>query len=166
MILYIDKETDDTFSFDEKEVAETVVGEALSYINCPYDVEIGLCITQNQGIREYNKDFRGIDKETDVLSFPNVDFETPGDFSHVEDKYEDYFNPDDGRLILGDMIISSQKVKQQALLYGHSEIREFAFLITHSMLHLFGFDHMEDEEREEMERHQKAILEALKIRRE
>ncbi len=166
MILYIDKECDVEFSFDAEAVAKMVVEKALSYVNCPYDTEIGLFITDNVGIREYNRDYRGIDKETDVLSFPNVDYETPGDFSHVEDDYEDYFDPDSGRLVLGDMIVSAPKVLEQAKAYGHSEKREFAFLIAHSMLHLFGYDHMEEDERVEMEKHQEEILNTLEIRRD
>ena len=166
MIFYIDKECDIEFSFDEEEVAKAVIEKALSYVNCPYDVEISLLITDNEGIREYNRDYRNIDKETDVLSFPNVDYEIPGDFSKVEDRYEDYFDPDGGRLVLGDMILSAPKVLEQAKAYGHSDKREYAFLIAHSMLHLCGYDHMEEEERAEMEKHQKEILNALEIRRD
>lgn len=166
MILYIDKECEIEFSFDIEEVAKQVMEKAKSYVHCPYDLEIGLFITDNEGIRDYNRDYRGIDKETDVLSFPNVDYEVPGDFSHVEDSYEDYFDPDSGRLVLGDMIISAPKVVEQANAYGHSEKREFAFLIAHSMLHLFGYDHMEEDERIEMEKHQEEILNALEIRRD
>jgi probable rRNA maturation factor len=139
---------------------------SLDYVKCPYDIEVSLLITDNEGIREYNRDYRNIDKETDVLSFPNVDFEVPADFSNVEAQFEDYFNPDSGNLILGDIIVSAQKVLEQAASYGHSEKREFAFLIAHSMLHLCGYDHMEDSERVEMEKHQEAILEALKIGRD
>lgn len=166
MIFYIDKECDVEFSFDIDEIAGLVIEKAIDYVKCPYDAEVNLLITDNEGIREYNRDYRGIDKETDVLSFPNVDYEVPADFSHVEDKFEDYFDPDSGRLVLGDMIISAPKVLEQAEAYGHSTKREFAFLIAHSMLHLCGYDHMEDAERIEMEKHQEAILNALEIRRD
>ncbi len=166
MIFYIDKECDIEFSFDIEEITRTVIEKVIEYVQCPYDTEVNLLITDNEGIREYNRDYRNIDKETDVLSFPNVDFNTPGDFSNVEEHFEDYFDPDSGRLLLGDMIISSPKVLEQAKEYGHSEKREFAFLIAHSMLHLCGYDHMEEEERLEMEKHQKAILNALEIRRD
>ena len=98
------------------------------------------------------------------MAFPAAP--APGDFSHVEDDYEDYFDPDSGRLVLGDMIVSAPKVLEQAKAYGHSEKREFAFLIAHSMLHLFGYDHMEEDERVEMEKHQEEILNALEIRRD
>ena len=166
MIFYIDKECDIEFLFDADAVAKAVVEMSLDYVKCPYDIEVSLLITDNEGIREYNRDYRNIDKETDVLSFPNVDFEVPADFSNVEAQFEDYFNPDSGNLILGDIIVSAQKVLEQAASYGHSEKREFAFLIAHSMLHLCGYDHMEDSERLEMEKHQEAILEALKIGRD
>lgn len=166
MTFYIDKECDMEFPFDIESVAKMVMEKALEYVNCPYDAEINLLITDNEGIRQYNRDYRNIDRETDVLSFPNVDYEIPGDFSHVEESFEDYFDPDSGSLLLGDMIISAPKVLEQAKAYGHSEKREFAFLIAHSMLHLCGYDHMEDEERIEMEKHQEAILNALEIRRD
>ena len=166
MIFYIDKEYDVEFSFDMDLVAKAVVETALDYVKCPYDVELNLLITDNEGIRTYNRDYRDIDKETDVLSFPNVDFEKPADFSYVEERVEDYFDPDSGMLILGDMVISAPKVLEQAASYGHSEKREFAFLIAHSMLHLCGYDHMDDAERMEMEKHQEAILQILKIRRD
>lgn len=166
MTFYIDKECNMEFPFDIESVAKMVMEKALEYVNCPYDAEINLLITDNEGIRQYNRDYRNIDRETDVLSFPNVDYEIPGDFSHVEESFEDYFDPDSGSLLLGDMIISAPKVFEQAKAYGHSEKREFAFLIAHSMLHLCGYDHMEDEERIEMEKHQEAILNALEIRRD
>lgn len=166
MIFYIDKECDTEFSFDVDEITKMVIEKAIDYVKCPYDTEINLLITDNDGIREYNRNYRNIDKETDVLSFPNVDFDIPGDFSNVEEHFEDYFDPDSGRLLLGDMIISAPKVLEQSKEYGHSDKREFAFLIAHSMLHLCGYDHMEEEERLEMEKHQEAILNALEIRRD
>lgn len=166
MIFYIDKECEIEFPFDIEKVAKMVIEKSASHVGCPYDFEINILITDNEGIREYNRDYRNIDRETDVLSFPNVDYDMPGDFSTLEENAQTYFDLDSGRLLLGDMIISAPKVKEQALSYGHSEKREFAFLIAHSMLHLFGYDHMEDEERVIMEKHQKEILNALEIRRE
>lgn len=95
---------------------------------------------------------------TDVLSFPMVDYEKPSDFDHVEDAVEDYFNPETGELMLGDIVISVDKVEEQAEKYGHSQTRELAFLVAHSMLHLCGYDHMVDEERLVMEDRQRQIL--------
>ena len=93
------------------------------------------------------------------------DFETPGDFDALEETPEMYFNPDTGELMLGDIVISVEKVKEQAEKYGHSETRELAFLVAHSMLHLSGYDHMEEEERKEMEAMQSEILERRGYRR-
>lgn len=166
MTLYIDNECSVEFPFDTEEIAKKVIEQAISYVKCPYDTEVNILITDNEEIRTYNRDYRGIDKETDVLSFPNINYDVPGDFSDVENHFEDYFDPDSGRLILGDMIISAPKVLEQAEAYGHSTKREFAFLVAHSMLHLFGYDHMEEDERLEMEKHQDCILNAIEIRRD
>ena len=111
-----------------------------------------------------NEEFRQIDRATDVLSFPMADYETPGDFSHL-DEDAGLFHPDTGELMLGDIVISVDKVFEQAEEYGHSLLREYAFLIAHSMLHLFGYDHMEEVERKEMEMHQKKIMELVNITR-
>lgn len=133
---------------------------------CPYESQISLMITDNEGIREFNRDNRGIDKETDVLSFPNIDFVQPSDFELVEEDEADYFDPETGELILGDIIISAEKVKQQAAEYGHSEKREYAFLVAHSMYHLCGYDHMEEEEEAVMNEKQELLLQYLEITRD
>ena len=101
-----------------------------------------------------------------MLSFPNVDFETEGVFDIDEDAEADYFDPDTGELILGDICISLDKVREQAEEYGHSLRREYAFLIAHSMLHLCGYDHMEPEEAARMEAKQEEILQTLGITRD
>lgn len=100
-------------------------------------VEVNVILTDNEKIREYNRQFRKTDKETDVLSFPASDF--------VRGETEigiDNINPENNFVMLGDIIISVEKMKAQALEYGHSESRELAFLTCHSMLHLLGYDHM------------------------
>ena len=126
---------------------------------------MNVLLTDNEGIHQINLDTRGIDAPTDVLSFPMCDFSVPGDFSHLEECPEEYFNPDTGELMLGDIVISVDKVEEQAEKYGHSQTRELAFLTAHSMLHLSGYDHMEEEERLEMERMQREILERRGYRR-
>ena len=113
-----------------------------------------------------NREFRGIDRATDVLSFPMVDYEKPGCFDGLENHMEEYFEPDSGELLLGDIVISVERAITQAAEYGQSLKREMAFLTAHSMLHLFGYDHMDDAEREEMERMQEEILAALGIGRD
>ena len=100
-----------------------------------------------------------------MLSFPQLLFERPGDFSWAEENEADSFNPDSGELLLGDIIISLDKVAEQADRYNHNRKREYAFLIAHSMLHLLGYDHMTDEEASHMEARQSAILDHLNIRR-
>lgn len=164
MTLYFEEEGGLEFSLPCEELANKVAEAALDYVECPYEATVNLLLTMSDEIREMNKNFRNIDAATDVLSFPMVDYETSGDFSFLEEA-EEYFDPESGELLLGDIVISKEKVISQAEEYGHSLEREFAFLIAHSMLHLFGYDHMEEKERLEMEQMQKEILDKLCIRR-
>ena len=92
-------------------------------------------------------------------------YETPGDFAFLDEEDSDDFNPDTGEALLGDIVISVEKVYEQAESYGHSVEREYAFLITHSMLHLFGYDHMEEQEAKIMEEKQTEILTQMNILR-
>ena len=112
-----------------------------------------------------NMEYREVDRPTDVLSFPQVEYESPADFSWAEEHEMDCFDPDTGELFLGDIVISLDKVKEQAEKYNHSVRREFAFLVTHSMLHLLGYDHMEPEEEKVMFARQEEILKELRITR-
>ena len=113
-----------------------------------------------------NREYRGIDRPTDVLSFPSLTYERAGNFDFLEREEEIYnFHPDSGELMLGDIVVSKDKVIEQAQNYGHSEKREYAFLIAHSMLHLMGYDHMTEQEANVMERKQAEILEDLGISR-
>ena len=165
MTSYVENETGQAFSFDEKSLLDRVAEAVLDIENCPYEAAVNLLITDDAGLREYNKNYRDIDSETDVLSFPNLEFETPGDFSGVEEQVADCFDPDSGELVLGDIILNVTRVKEQAAAYGHSELREYAFLIAHSLYHLCGYDHMEPEEAALMEEKQEAVLQALSITR-
>ncbi len=162
----VEIEIKDGFDFDIKEVTDAVMEQILETEHCPYEAQVSLLVTDNEGIRQFNRDFREIDKETDVLSFPNLNYESPADFSHVEEETFGCFEPDTGELLLGDIIISADRVREQAESYGHSRKREFAFLVAHSMLHLLGYDHMTDEEAEVMEKKQEEALSALGITRE
>ena len=166
MSLNIEKETEAAFDFDEEELAQKVVSFAISHEDFPYEAEVNLTLTDNDGIREINRMYREIDAPTDVLSFPMLSYDTPGDFSALEDDYEDNFNPDTGEIMLGDIVISTDRVREQAKAYGHSERREYAFLIVHSMLHLFGYDHVTEEEAAQMEAKQRQILDAMQIFRD
>ena len=171
MTFYVENETDETFSngensFSVEETVEQVATAVLDMEGCPYEIQLNVLLTDNDGIHNYNKEYRNIDRETDVLSFPNLDFEAPGAFEISEDREADYFDPDTGELILGDIIISVDKVKEQAESYGHSRKREFAFLVAHSMLHLCGYDHMEEAEAKVMEAKQEEVLASLGITRD
>ena len=163
MSLSVETEVDVEFGFDYEALAKRVIEFALEHEEFPYECEVNLTLTDNEGIREINRTYREIDKPTDVLSFPLINYEKAGDFSALEENYDDNFNPDTGEIMLGDIIISIEKVKVQADSYGHSIEREFAFLILHSMLHLFGYDHMTEEEAAIMEEKQKIILDKMKI---
>lgn len=164
MSLFIEKEGTTALPFDEKETAELVVNAALDYAGCPYEAEINLLLTTDEEIHRMNLEYRDIDRPTDVLSFPMLEYETPGDFSGLEEQ-EDAFDPETGELLLGDIVISKDRVLAQAEEYGHSPLREYAFLIAHSMLHLFGYDHMEEDERQVMEQKQREIMEKINIPR-
>lgn len=164
MTLLFEEEGNLSLELPCEELAQKVIEAALDYERCPYETEVNLLLTMNEEIREMNRNFRKIDRATDVLSFPMVDYETPGEFDFLEDRM-DYFHPETGELMLGDIVISKEKVISQAEEYGHSIEREYAFLIAHSMLHLFGYDHMEEDERIVMEQKQAEILELLKISR-
>ena len=164
MTVYFEEEGDLKLDLDCEALANKVIEASLDYVDCPYDAEVNLLLTMNEEIHEMNMNFRQIDRPTDVLSFPMVDYEVPGEFDFLEEA-DEYFHPESGELMLGDIVISKEKVIAQAEEFGQSIEREYAFLIAHSMLHLFGFDHMEEEERVEMEEKQKAILEGLNILR-
>lgn len=151
--------------FEAEKLAAQVVGHSLEYENCPYEAEVNLLLTSDEEIHKMNREFRGIDRATDVLSFPMLEYESPADFSSIEEAGDDCFHPDSGELMLGDIVISKDRVLAQAEAYGHSAKREFAFLTAHSMLHLMGYDHMEPEEAARMERKQSEILAQMNIRR-
>lgn len=165
MSFYLEEEVEVKFDFDYSKLAQKVVDFCLDYMEFPYEAEVNLTLTDNAGIHEINKEFRQIDRPTDVLSFPMLNYTVPGDFAFLDAEDSNDFNPDTGEAMLGDIVISVDKVFEQAESYGHSTEREYAFLITHSMLHLFGFDHMEEEEAKVMEAKQKDILQKMNILR-
>ena len=158
MTVSIEYEAEKKLDLPYEKIIKEIVEASLDFEKCPYEAEVNVILTDNDAIQAINKEYRQIDAPTDVLSFPMVDYEKPSDFDHVEDAVEDYFNPETGELMLGDIVISVDKVEEQAEKYGHSQTRELAFLVAHSMLHLCGYDHMVDEERLVMEDRQRQIL--------
>lgn len=168
MTFYVESEISDEtkkLPFDAEAVAGEVIGAALEYEKCPYEVTVNVLLSDNERIHALNKQFRETDRPTDVLSFPNVNYEKPADFEGIEEDEADYFDPESGELYLGDIVISVDKVFEQAEEYGHSVKREYAFLLAHSMLHLLGYDHMETAEALTMEQKQEEILNRLGITR-
>lgn len=164
MTLQIDYETDREIGIEYEKLAKKVVQKVLDMEGCPYDAQVNLVLTDNEEIQRVNTEFREIPAPTDVLSFPMIPFETPADYAIVEED-ESYFDLDTDELLLGDIMISVDKVFAQAEEYGHSVTREFCFLVAHSMLHLLGYDHMTPEEAVVMENKQRTALDELGITR-
>lgn len=156
MTIWIDNRTSQDISEEYLEAIRQTAEESLRYEAFEESCEISVSLVDNEEIQSINQEFRGIDKPTDVLSFPQLSFDGE-EIAGVNEKDE---------VILGDIIISMDKAKEQAAEYGHSLKREISFLTAHSMLHLLGYDHMTPEEEEEMIQKQKAILDAVGISRE
>lgn len=163
MTIHLDFEATKQLDFDYNKLIERVVLGCLDYEDCPYEAEISILLTDDNEIKEINKQFRDLDKPTDVLSFPAIEFELAGDFSVIDEANGSLFNPESGEMILGDIVISVDQAITQAEEYGHSITREIAFLTAHSMFHLMGYDHMDDDDRKVMEAKQEEILIHLDI---
>ncbi len=138
---------------DMEKLIEQCTAAALAEENIEDGAEVSVTLVDNARIREMNAEFREIDRETDVLSFPLGD----------EDGFE--VDPDTDAILLGDIVISLEKANAQAEEYGHSFRREVAFLITHSLFHLLGYDHMTEDEEKEMFAKQEKVLQQLGITR-
>ncbi len=133
-------------------------------VNIPY--QISLLFVDNEEIRDINRETRGIDKATDVLSFPMLDYPKDKVFKEVykDTKFNEIYL-DGEELVLGDMVLSLERAKEQSIEYNHSFNREVCYLVVHSILHLLGYDHMEDEEKKRMRKREEEILGDLNINR-
>lgn len=156
MNLIINKETADN-DFDE--IIEKAALAALCCEGVEENCQISVTLCDNEEITRLNEAYMGRVGPTDVLSFPMMEFDEAGRMLPSSMTY------DGDELLLGDIVISLEKAKAQAEEYGHSLRREVGFLTIHSMLHLLGFDHNEDEEREAMQREEKKILSAIDLPR-
>lgn len=165
MTVYFEDEAKISFGFDLEKQLDKVISFVRDYVKCPYDIEVSVTMVDKVTIQQVNSEFREIQKETDVLSFPMMEYDHPQDFNGQAFCDSISLSPDTEELVLGDIVLCSEVIKEQAKEYGHSELREFSFLVVHSMLHLFGYDHMEEEERMEMEEEQKKIMNMLGINR-
>lgn len=125
---------------------------------------VDIILVDNQEIRKINLEYRDVDKATDVLSFPMLDLK-PGQRILDGDTFISDIDPDSGAVVLGDIIVSMEKVKEQAEEYAHSFERELGYLIVHGMLHLLGYDHIIEDDRNKMRSREEAVLEALNLTR-
>ncbi len=153
MEIFFDNRTTEAFMIEYENIIKLVIDETLKSEGFVNIGEVSVSIVTNSEIRKINKKFRGIDKETDVLSFPLNDNLKDSDYKYEEE------------LPLGDIIISLEKAKEQSKAYGHNLERELGFLTAHSVLHLLGYDHMTEEEEQEMNFKQEQVLQRLKLLR-
>lgn len=160
--LIIENEQDkEEWSADLEKTVRDVCNEVLDTEECSFDAQISLTLVDNEAIREINKEQRGIDRPTDVLSFPMLEFDENGDCLDAD------YEMDGDFVVLGDIVISMERAREQSKEYGHSFKREIAFLTAHSMLHLLGYDHVDDPVGEKiMFEKQDKVLNGLGITRE
>ena len=148
-------------SEDRRSFIRKVIRTALAAEGVDFPCEVDVLITNDEAIHQVNLDMRGVDRSTDVLSFPEFDL-TPGQLPEAEDA-----DPGTGLVPLGDMVISWEHVTAQAKEYGHSNRRELAYLVVHSVLHLLGYDHLDEgPQKRQMRAREEAILAELGITRE
>lgn len=161
MNIYLENETDTEFQIDSY---EDVIRRAVECVaedkDIPDDADVNVLITDLEGIRQINLQTRDIDSPTDVLSFPYFEFDEPGIFPEMDN------NPEEEEVILGDIVLCADKIISQAEEFGHSQERELAFLVVHSMLHLSGYDHMEEKDAALMQSEEKRLMEILGILRD
>ena len=137
-----------------------VIRTALAEEGVDFPCEVDVLITHDAGIHAINREMRQVDRPTDVLSFPEFDLR-PGELPGAEDA-----DPGTGLVPLGDMVISWEHVTAQAKEYGHSNRRELAYLTVHSVLHLLGYDHLDEgPEKARMRRREEAIMGELGLER-
>src|SRR3712207_2871254 len=148
-MIYIDNRQNKIEVTDTLEdTAKKIIDYALKAEELDVKYEISLTFVDNESIREINRENRDIDKDTDVLSFPMLDYPKGKVYKEVYKDYE--FMPQDldgENLVLGDIVLSLEKAEEQSKEYGHSFLRESCYLIIHSILHLLGYDHMEEDEK-------------------
>lgn len=142
-----------------------VAEDTIKLLDLPVAVEVSLNVVSADEIRQINAEQREMDKVTDVLSFPMLDFPYPLAQETFDMEAATAINPESGNVFLGDIVLCHDRAVEQAAEYGHSLQREIAFLIVHSILHLLGYDHMTEQEEKEMFGKQEEILQLLGITR-
>lgn len=154
---------------DEKliEAISDTIRYTLENQGVSYEGEVSVLLVDNETIRGINRDTRDIDKATDVLSFPMIDYEPGKTYRELYKNHKfgvEYFDGD--ALVFGDVVLSIEKAIEQAEEYGHSIKREVCYLVIHSVLHLLGYDHMDEYDKIKMRTEEEKILNALEITRE
>ena len=155
MQVLIDERAEECLGTEMEDVIRAIAADTLAYEGFSSECEVSVSVVDGAEIQTINRQFRGIDRVTDVLSFPQLTF-TEGE---IPEKNEN------GEIVLGDIILCLQRAKEQAAEYGHSLKREIAFLTAHSMLHLLGYDHMGPQEEKVMFQKQEEILQKAGIPR-
>ena len=153
---------DDTKNVPEEKIKliEDVLNFAGSYLKLPENTEMSVTLMDNEHIHEINKKYRGVDKPTDVISFA-IEEDDPDEVPINLPEDEEFDIPKN----IGDIMVSMDKVKEQAEYLGHSEDRELGFLVVHGFLHLNGYDHMKEEDEKEMFGLQREILDSYGLTR-
>lgn len=149
----------------EKEQIIDLATESIALLSLPFACDINIIMVGKEEIKAINQESRQKNQVTDVLSFPNLPIEEAENYGTVQVDSPLVKDPETGRVILGDIVLCVDQAREQAREYNHSEKREFAFLIIHSLLHLLGHDHIEEEDDKLMRQRQNDILNQLKITR-
>lgn len=155
-----------TFEFDYKKLAKKVTKQLLETEKINYDISYNLSVVDKSTIKKINKENRNINRITDVLSFPNIDFKKPSDFKRYikNDVYDvSILDLSTKTIFLGDVVMCYDKIIAQSKLYNHSIKREYSFLLLHSLLHLLGYDHIDIKDERKMFKKQDEILDSLNI---
>lgn len=145
---------------------KNVINKALIEEEVTIPCEVSLVFVDNLEIKEINNETRGIDRSTDVLSFPMLDYEDKKVFKECYKDFNfDITYKDGNELVLGDIVLSLERAKEQSIEYNHSFQREASYLVVHSVLHLLGYDHMEEDDKRKMRKREEEILNKLNISR-
>lgn len=167
MILIDNRQSNIIIKKEEEEILKEIIDYTLKEEGVNIEYEVSVIFVDNTAIRELNLEFRNIDSETDVLSFPMLEYTPKKVF---KDLYIDYHFTDDcydeDRLVLGDIALSLEKAKKQSEEFGHSFIREVCYLTIHSLLHLLGYDHIEEDDKLKMRIREEEILGKFNIKRD
>ena len=156
MVMYTNEQTMFETDGNIQKIMQQCVEETMKNHGITDDVEVSVLFTDDAGIRKINSETRNIDKETDVLSFPQYETDVPG----VIQKDNGY-----PLLVLGDVVLNLQRAEAQAQEYGHAFEREVGYLCVHSLLHLLGYDHMQEKDKQIMRKKEEEILQAIDLRR-